>query len=95
MYNNENQFIKYIEHQKKKYATRFNLNEENMVIHNLIKGPNMLIFSTNEGYKMIKHLRYNVDKDIEIKPFFSQLELSAEDFSAKGFIEFPKSKEQI
>ena len=64
MYHDEDHFRKYVDRQKKKYVSRFDLTEENIVIHNLIKGPNVLVFSTNEGHKLSKHLRHNVDKDI-------------------------------
>ena len=40
-------------------------------------------------------MKHNVDKDIEICPFFSQLSISSEDFDEKGFIEFPKTKEKV
>ena len=61
-----------------------------MVFNNIAKGPNSITttFSTNDGHTFCKNMKYNLDKDISIHPYFNYLELSPEDFDIAGFINF-------
>ena len=82
MYNSEESLQRFVQLQKKKYANLYGINEENMVFHNIGKGSNSITatFSTNDGHTFCKHMKYNIDKDISIHPYFNYLELSPEDF---------------
>lgn len=42
-----------------------------------------------------KNIKYNLDKKIEIHPYFTQLELSPDDFDQKGCITFRDKKNDI
>lgn len=78
-----------------KYVSRFGFKKESIVVHNLIKGSKIMVFSTNDVEALTKSIRYNVDKEIEIHPYFTQLELSPEDFDPKGYIKFKDAKKDI
>jgi hypothetical protein len=95
LYESEVNLAAFLDLQKKRMATKFGISEESLVFHRLVKGSMVLYMSTHEGQELARNIRHNLDRDIEICPFFKQLELSPEDFDAAGKISFPKNNAEL
>ena len=86
------EFLNFI---KEKYQKRFDLEPQSIVFHKIIKGSLIVVFSINDGPNFTKYIKNNLDKNLSIHPYFTQLELSPEDFDYKGNIQFNQVKKDI